>query len=195
MAKESFLVVSLRETRAKKLAQVISNETSIKILDYLANKDATETELAKELSIPISTVHYNMKVLVDARLVKSNEFHYSDKGKEMKHYRLANKYIIIAPEKETGLRDRLRALLPVSIILIAAAAAWQFIPQLTTNSQVAPKMIADAGQERMMTAAPMMASTAAETSSFFSSLPFWFIIGAASALILYILVSWIRERN
>ena len=53
MAKQSFLLVSLQEDKAKKLAQVVSNESCRKILDYLAEKESTETELAKNLQLPI----------------------------------------------------------------------------------------------------------------------------------------------
>ena len=107
MTKKSFLLVSLKEDKAKKLAEVISNKTCRKILDYLADKkDATESAIAKDLNIPISTVHYNMKALMTARLVKSDEYHYSEKGKEVSHYRLANQYVIIAPEGEKHARTK-----------------------------------------------------------------------------------------
>ena len=48
MAKNKFLLVNLQQSEAKKLAQVISNDTSRKILDYLSDKSATESELAKK---------------------------------------------------------------------------------------------------------------------------------------------------
>ena len=73
--KETFLMVSLEEDKAKKLAQVLSNDTSRKILDHLSNKKATETELSKELNLPISTVHYNLRHLLASRLVEAGEFH------------------------------------------------------------------------------------------------------------------------
>ena len=116
MSKTSFLLVSLKEDKAKELAQVISNESCRKILDYLADKeDATETELAKALGIPISTVHYNLKHLVNGGLVSVEEFHYSEKGKEVNHYKLANKYIIIAPKTTYGIKEKLKSILPVSL--------------------------------------------------------------------------------
>ena len=88
------MVVSLKESKTKKLAQVITNDTSVKILDFLANRDnATETEIANALKAPISTVHYNLQALMDTRMVKWDEFHYSEKGKEVRHYTLANRYI------------------------------------------------------------------------------------------------------
>jgi DNA-binding transcriptional ArsR family regulator len=127
MAKQSFLVVSLKEGKAKKLAQVLTNDTSLKILDYLTNKDATETELANGLDIPISTIHYNLKILVDSKMIKSDEFHYSGKGKVVNHYALANKYILISPGREAGLKERLKTFFPVSIILLAVAGSVQLI--------------------------------------------------------------------
>ena len=105
MAKKSFLLVSLKENKAKELAQAIANESCRKILDYLADKeDATETEISSKLNIPISTVHYNLKQLLAGSLVVVDEFHYSEKGKEVNHYKLANKYIIIAPKTTYGIK-------------------------------------------------------------------------------------------
>src|SRR3989344_3588410 len=111
MAKEKFLLVSLKEDKAKKLAQVISNDTSRKILDYLAEKEATESDLAKTLEVPISTIHYNLKALMDAGIIEVEEFHYSQKGKEVNHYKLANKYIIIAPKGTYGIKEKLKSIL------------------------------------------------------------------------------------
>jgi len=126
MAKNSFLLVSLKEDKAKELAQVISNESCRKILDYLADKeDSTETELAKKLNIPISTVHYNLKHLVKGGLVMVEEFHYSEKGKEVNHYKLANKYIIIAPKTTYGIKEKLKSILPVSLLALVGAGFIQ----------------------------------------------------------------------
>jgi DNA-binding transcriptional ArsR family regulator len=128
MAEEKFLLVSLKEDEAKHLAQVISNDTSRKILDHLSNiKDDTETNIAKKLKVPISTVHYNIKALIKAKLIHADEFHYSQKGKEVNHYSLANKYVIIAPKNapET-LRDKLKKILPVIGIIGFGTALVEF---------------------------------------------------------------------
>ena len=115
MADESFLLVSLQEDQAKQLAQVISSNTSRKILDFLANtKDATESDIAKGLKVPISTVHYNLQHLLEAKLVHAEEFHYSEKGKEVLHYSLANKYVIISPKAAPeSLKEKLMKILPI----------------------------------------------------------------------------------
>src|SRR3989338_9698502 len=116
MPKQSFLLVSLQEEKAKELATVISNDSCRKILDFLSEvDDATETEIAKKLNIPLSTVHYNLQHLIKAGIVATEEFHYSEKGKEVNHYKLANKYIIIAPKSTFGIKEKLKTILPVAL--------------------------------------------------------------------------------
>ncbi len=58
-------------------------------------------------------------------MVDSDEYHYSEKGKEVQHYRLANKYIIIAPKKTHGIKEKLKGILPVLLIISGAALVIQ----------------------------------------------------------------------
>ncbi|MBI2647319.1 hypothetical protein HYW99_02480, partial [Candidatus Woesearchaeota archaeon] len=46
MAGKNFLLLSLEDTKIKKVSNVISNDSCRKILDYLSNKSATESELS-----------------------------------------------------------------------------------------------------------------------------------------------------
>ncbi len=152
MADESFLLINLKESESKKLAQVISNETSRKILDFLSKKkSATETEIAKELKLPLSTVHYNLKHLTKAKLVNADEFHYSKKGKEVIHYSLANKYIIIAPKPSAKILDSLKKIIPAFLIVAVAAVGMKLYEFFTR-----PDFIAKAGEARMLAATDMM---------------------------------------
>lgn len=123
MSKEKFILVSLKEEESKKLAQIISNDTSRKILDFLDEKETTESELAEKLNIPLSTIHYNLQALLKGRLVEADEYHYSEKGKEVLHYKLANKYVIIAPKSTFGIKEKLKRILPVGIIALVGSSA------------------------------------------------------------------------
>lgn len=123
--KDKFLLVSLEESKTKKIAQVISNPTCHKILDFLAEKESTETEISKKLNLPISTVHYNLKQLIEAKLIEVEEFHYSSKGREVNHYKLANKYIIIAPKQAT-IGDKLKKILPIILICAVLFPIYKF---------------------------------------------------------------------
>lgn len=143
MAKKSFLLVSLKEKKAKKIAEVIQNKTCRKILDFMSNhEDVTEGKIAKSLKIPVSTVHYNMKQLILAKLVKSEEYHYSEKGKEVSHYCLANQYVIIAPEGDKSLiREKLKSIIPTALVIGAASAIIKiFSPVIQEQNTFATKM-------------------------------------------------------
>ncbi len=174
--KKSFLLVSLNENKAKKIAEVISNKTCRKMLDYLTDKkDSTESEMAKELKIPISTVHYNMKALLTAKLVKSDEYHYSSKGKEVSHYRLANQYVIIAPEGEKqAIREKLKSIIPAALIMGAAAGIIKIFSGTYSvgnlaNKAAAPMMettVASGAADSMMRAMPAMAEDSARDMAY-----------------------------
>ncbi len=165
--KQTFLLVSLSEEKTKKLANVITSDSARKILDYLATKeDATETQVSQELAIPLSTVHYNLQQLQDGNLVEVEEFHYSEKGKEVNHYKLANKYIIIAPSAPSQtIRDKLKSLLPVFLLTASAAALIQVFSSLSQTSfslgamqksaEYASRSVADATTEAAIAAKPV----------------------------------------
>ncbi|MBR9700375.1 winged helix-turn-helix transcriptional regulator [Candidatus Woesearchaeota archaeon] len=156
MPDEPFLLVSLKEEKAKKLTQVLSNPTATKILDFLTKKEATETEISKKLKMPLSTVHYNLQQLTDAKLVVVEEFHYSPKGKEVNHYKLANKYIIIAPQEDKeGLLDRLKNFIPVFVLTFGMAVvlkSMQFFTG-TTSQKLAAVPYAEIAEESVKVAA------------------------------------------
>jgi DNA-binding transcriptional ArsR family regulator len=199
MAKNNFLLVDLSEKKTKKLAETITSDTSRKILNYLVEKDDSEANIAKELKIPISTVHYHLQKLQEAGLVMVEEFHYSKKGREINHYKLANKYIIIAPKKISGLKEKLKGILPVAVVSVGIAA----VIKLFTGSfgrmgtfEASAKMSA----EPIMEAAPMLADTAVESYKAMNCLPqsspdigLWFLVGSMSAIVIYLIVMLIKE--
>lgn len=191
MAKKdnTFLLLSLEEDKAKKLANVISSEACRRILDFLAQKEATETEVAKGLNIPISTAHYNLKQLLEAGLVKADEFHYSEKGREVNHYSIANKYIIIAPKTTEGLANKLKRILPVFAIVAATGLAIQLIGDAAqkTSAQAAYKTAESAGV--LAQEAQQAAMTVQQPG-----IAMWFAIGALFALIVYLAYDALKDR-
>ena len=153
MPKDPFLLVSLNEDKAKKLSQVLSNPTATRILDHLAKREATESEIAKELDIPLSTVHYNLKQLTEAKLVLAEEFHYSSRGKEVNHYKLANKYIIIAPaEEHDTFLQHIKKFLPATIVVAGMAVVLKAMQAFTgtTSLQVLPPEAAPVAMKAMV---------------------------------------------
>ena len=241
MARSKFLLVDLSEPKTKKLAETITSESSRRILEHLADReDDTESGIAAALGIPLSTVHYHVQKLQEAKLIATEEFHYSPKGREVQHYKLANKYIIIAPRKVEGLREKLRAVLPVALAVAGIGVVWKLVQWLSAwiSSPVAASSIvtgiekakaayvpeeaipsaaevaqetvteagrvaADAAQEAVSAAAQQAAVEAPpEVLSATAQQPviqqpdvlLWFLLGAAVAIAVFVVVIVVRER-
>ncbi|MBU0460356.1 MAG: helix-turn-helix domain-containing protein [Nanoarchaeota archaeon] len=210
MAKNNFLLVDLNEKKTKKLAETITSDTSRKILNYLAEKEhETEANVAKELDIPISTVHYHLQKLTEAKLIDVDEYHYSPKGREVNHYKLANKYIIIAPKKISGLKEKLKGILPVGLIALGISAVIKAVQMFTGRVGTFEKAVfaEEAGREVMATSQQMVADNAPEvaelameaTDQVISTgvqqpdIALWFLIGAISTILIYVVIVLVRH--
>ncbi|HLD71947.1 MAG TPA: helix-turn-helix domain-containing protein [Candidatus Nanoarchaeia archaeon] len=193
--KSNFLLVDLNEPQTKKLAETITSETSRKVLNYLTEKDETEANLAKELNLPISTVHYHLQKLLEAGLVIVEEFHYSQKGREINHYRLANKYIIIAPTKISGLKEKLRGILPIALIALGISALLKIF---TSTSQKMFAASAGITEKQMLTvpvkeAVSDLAYALPSKPAPTPDIAFWFFLGCLVTLGIYVLVVLVKE--
>lgn len=190
MSKSNFLLVDLNEPKVKKLAETITSETSRKILNHLAEKEDSEQNIAQVLGIPISTVHYHLQKLQEAGLVKVEEFHYSPKGREVNHYQLANKYIIITPQKVSGLREKLRGILPVVGIIAGIGLVIGFFNR--SSQMFGAVMKTTALEDTALEAAPSVQKCITTSAS--SNIWLWFIIGGVSAMVVYVVIALIKEK-
>lgn len=193
--KKSFILLSLDEKRIKKIAEALSSETAHKILDFLAEKgSATETEISKLLMLPISTVHYNLRNLMESTLVSAKEFHYSEKGKEVNHYSLSNKYIVIAPKGEEKTREEIKsALFATAIVGLGAVALWLFSRAGRSFSKASSFSVQSAKSAEMLTESAALAS-AAPVQAAPQTWP-WFLAGGVVAVLAFVAVSIIRRRH
>ncbi|MFH1500459.1 MAG: beta-propeller domain-containing protein [archaeon] len=130
---DKFILMGMDDERSKKIAEVIGNKTCKKILDYLAdNTEKSEKEISEALGIPINTVEYNLKKLLDSGLVeKAKNFFWSRKGKKIDLYKLAKKHIVISPRSTRPSMTSLKAILPLiaamAAVIIILLALW--VPQ------------------------------------------------------------------
>ena len=127
---------------------------------------------------------------------------YSEKGKEVNHYKLANKYIIIAPKSTHGIKEKLKSVLPVALLVAAGAGFIQFFSKgfgkLETYAAPKAGMLAERAVEEVewmaMDSAPQVVEEAAKYP-LYSNIALWFLIGAISAIIIYMIVDTIRSRK
>ena len=183
-------------------ALIHTSETSRKILNHLAEKEDSEQNIAQVLGIPISTVHYHLQKLQEAGLVKVEEFHYSPKGREVNHYKLANKYIIITPHKVSGLREKLKRILPVGLIVLGISGIIAVVQSLSRNVTLAASSKAADTAEGMLKAAPLVTEATpgiGRLPTFWEYAAWWFLIGGIAAILIYIIniliKKWIEGRK
>jgi predicted short-subunit dehydrogenase-like oxidoreductase (DUF2520 family) len=144
--------------------------------------------------LPISTVHYNLRNLMESTLVSAKEFHYSEKGKEVNHYSLANKYIIIAPKGEEKTREEIKsALFATAIVGLGAVALWLFSRAGRSFSKASSFSVQSAKSAEMLTESAALAS-AAPVQAAPQTWP-WFLAGGVVAVLAFVAVSIIRKRS
>lgn len=86
---------------SRKITQILSNETSLKILELLGEKSMSASNIAEELNLPLTTVKYNLDSLVESDLVKVKQIKWSQKGRQVKIYESVEKVIVLVPSKNS----------------------------------------------------------------------------------------------
>ncbi len=133
MKSEKVINLDLDDSRISKIGEVIGNKTCRKILELIAEREMSESEIADELKIPINTVGYNIKKLRESGLIEeSKEILWSEKGKRVRKYGVSNKKIVISPRKANKLNLSLLGLAGVSGI---AGLVMKFLGNKTYSAQ------------------------------------------------------------
>ena len=153
MPEEKYLLFNLNDEKEKNLGEVISSRTARKIAEMLAEKEASESEIAKQLNLPLNTAEYNIKKLLEAGIIeKSKNYLWSVKGKKIENYKVANKIFVIAPKKSSSIYSKLKSIAPVVLIsaIFTYFVLWfnkakTFVaPALKSSAETAEKVIAPA---------------------------------------------------
>ena len=210
---KNFLLLSLDDDDAKNIANILSNKSCSKILDLLTKEELTESAIAEKLNLPISTIHYNLQQLLKAKLIDWENYHYSEKGKQVKHYTVANKYIIIAPKgRSANFLDIIKNLIPTTAMITLGGFFIHWFTKTTTMPlarTVAPLDDAVLLSEPIIESTTFVADEVITASSqtiiqsntsvsFLSQIIahawFWFILGAILGVGTYLLANYLRKR-
>lgn len=180
-------MIDIEDPRAAKIAEAISNNTAKKILNSLSENEMSEGEIAEKMKLPMNTVGYNIKKLMDAGLIeRSKKFLWSAKGKRVNYYRVAERKIIISP------KTRVKTLLPVFLIMIVLAVGVRFyfdIAQTYEQQGYSDGAMKVAMQESMQQISEGDSNDGGDGSEAAT----WFLIGGMSALVVFILWNWRKE--
>jgi len=209
MAKNS-IMIDLNDPRTAKIADVISNKTSKKVLELLAQGEFSGSEIAVKLKLPLNTVTYNIKKLEDAGLIeKVKGFLWSVKGRRVYRYKISNKRIIISP------KSMLRGVIPSVLISgLAALGIKSFVGVNTNVDGGVEKLVAVADAEIAVSSGseavssgsigvadilppdrmPEVINKTQETLQGTDAWA-WFMLGALTGLFLFLLWNSINERR
>ncbi len=189
---EKYVLVSLKDEQAGKIADALSNKSCKKILDLLTEKEASETEIARQLNMPLNTADYNVKKLIKAGLIEEKRYLWSVKGKRIPIYKISNKHLIISPKKKGF--SQLKSIFPVVFlsIIFTIFTLWYEKRRIFVQ-EVAPK-----AEEFMITRARDFAGEEAlETTGFLASISpaEWFLIVLWIGVVIFIVISLRSERR
>jgi predicted ArsR family transcriptional regulator len=97
---DKLLILQISED-SRKIARILSNEISIRILKLLDKKSMSAADIADELGVRLNTLKYNLDSLLEVELIRVIQVKWSRKGREIKVYETVGKTIILLPGKKS----------------------------------------------------------------------------------------------
>jgi len=190
---EKYMLFSLDDEKSKNLGEVISNPTCKKIVNLLAEKDLSESEISRELGMPMNTVNYNIKRLVSSGIIEKAKHWWSVKGKRIETYRVANKLIVISP-KQSNVYSKLKGLVPVFLIsaILTLFVSWYY--RIQNNVLIGAEKTADMASSISMpetSGASGAANFISQTNAVVLANAWeWFLIGSIVAIVVFMIINW-----
>ena len=120
---DGVVVLEPGDDRAKKIGRAIASETAGDVVAILRKKEeATLTEIASELGIPITSAKYHVEQLLEADIIRIVRTKYSEKGREVKVYGVRDQIVIMNPGTATPTDIRRLLLKYASLFCLLALA-------------------------------------------------------------------------
>jgi DNA-binding transcriptional ArsR family regulator len=179
---KKYINIDLDDPRIGNLADVISNKTSKRIIDYLSDVEASEAEISKDLKLPANTVNYNVKKLLKAGLIdKSKDHWWSVKGKKIVKYSVASKKIVISPRSLSGVKQTFVAL---AVSGVAALGLKSYFDNQYLESRTQDFDAVVGGSSEVASIGKEVASDVVVNVQT-PEIALWFFLGALLALAVY----------
>lgn len=192
MANRNSIMVDLDDPRVAHIATAMSSKSARKILGLLSEKEMSASDIAFELKMPLNTVGYNLDRLIDSGLVlTTKKFFWSEKGKKVLFYRVADKKIIISPKWKGS------SVIPAAIGIALIAGLIKFLTfDFTQNSSGKMQAFDESGGAGSDLALETgMGNSLYDAVSNASNVWAWFFVGGMTALIIFVLWNWGKENK
>ena len=184
---ENVVVVQPGDERAQKIARAMASQTANAVIQAFGGGPLTSSEVSRAMGIPITTASYHIDNLLDAGVLEVMETRWSEKGREVKVYGLANQVLIIAPPASDLESVLKKYAMYFGIVALASLGLWGILPVLfpiTQNSVPSappePRLASGAGEEVSTFGVPLDAAAGAPPVH---DLVMSFFLGACAVLI------------
>ena len=135
---DDVVVIQLGDERAQKIARAMASQTANAVIQAFGSGPLTSSEVARAMAIPITTASYHIENLLDAGILEVMETRWSEKGREVKVYGLANQVFIIAPPV-SDLRSVLQKYATLfAVAIFASLSLATFLPVVMPGIQAMP---------------------------------------------------------
>ena len=94
-------IFSTDDDKLKVLAKIISNKSSIKILNILFQNELTANEIAQQTNMSLQLVKYYLEKMREIDLIQVSRVEKSSKARDMNYYKTSKLAIIITPSQLT----------------------------------------------------------------------------------------------
>ena len=187
---EKYLNIDLNDEKSSIIAEVLGNKTCKRIINILADfSELSENDISLKLKIPLNTVEYNLKKLLEAGfIIKSHNFFWSVKGKKIPTYKLANKKIIISPR--TSFKGIISSVLAGGLILGG-------VKLFMNNSAISRNIVIEKSADLASSAVPTLeaANLVTNSSSLFSNVWVWVLMGIFVGLGIYFILKKVNQMK
>jgi DNA-binding HxlR family transcriptional regulator len=139
-------IFSLDDVKMKVLAKVISNKSSIEILNLLFDSEMTANEIAKKTNMSLQLVKHYLDKMQHIDLIHVSKTEKNSKARDMNYYKTSKLAIIITPSKITEKTKQSKSLVRCfssisrffGIGIISAIAAMSLIVISAESSLLEP---------------------------------------------------------
>ncbi|WP_214019529.1 transcriptional regulator [Methanoculleus sp.] len=147
---DDVVVIQPGDERAQKIARAMASQTANAIIQAFGGGPLTSSEVARQMKIPITTASYHIENLLDAGLLEVMQTRWSEKGREVKVYGLANQVLIIA-SPASDLRSVLQKYATLfGVVVLASLGLWAILPAVLPPSwgvPPAPRAVIENGEK------------------------------------------------
>ncbi len=176
-------ILSTEDEKIKAIGEILSTDTSRKILTVLFNQSLTANEISQKTEISLPLVIYHLKKMQESSVVKITNVGKNTKSHDMKYYTIDKFAIVILPTQMSrpaktskSLFNSFSRIHRIATLGAASIAAWfsaQFMQQVKQTPTIANEKVAqDEGAEMAMESGDAdMALRASEPEAMMQSAP------------------------